>query len=97
MSQSLYRQGLVFTRRAKFDEMLKAEVSIPLSAGLGFHQYAGRNDAHAPEVSIPLSAGLGFHLCYRLRIERMPDASQSLYRQGLVFTLLPQPDDSQGV
>ena len=133
-SQSLYRQGLVFTGK-KAARPPHHQVSIPLSAGLGFHtpivtatticpsglnpfigrawfslKQETREQRARAKVSIPLSAGLGFHLWLALRDHPYQESlnpfigrawfsrdqrreyhlplkgSQSLYRQGLVFT-----------
>jgi len=87
-------------------------VSIPLSAGLGFHSFGWLSGIIHTNVSIPLSAGLGFHCCavnfdcvsyggclnpfigrawfsltWTCQKKGTLRMSQSLYRQGLVFTI----------
>ena len=109
-SQSLYRQGLVFTPAPEYYRFFMT--SLNPFIGRAWFSHLGRKTFTLTQclVSIPLSAGLGFHkqkalttnkpakglnpFIGRAWFSRVAEPagdggrswSQSLYRQGLVFT-----------
>ena len=84
-SQSLYRQGLVFTQGA-LRSWIRYRVSIPLSAGLSFHMGSWNQCRIRIRSQSLYRQGLVFTPIDIPDNAKKDIRSQSLYRQGLVFT-----------